>query len=167
MKTFFANFGVVVRAYIYLRMLGAPGLRDVSTGAVLNARYLQEKLKTDFWLKYDRPCMHEFVLSACRQKDECNVRAMDIAKMLLDMGFHPPTVYFPLIVEEALMIEPTETESLDTLDAFIDAMKEIARLAHDDPDKLWAAPTKMPVGRLDDVKAAREIDVKWTPEQSE
>ncbi len=166
-KTFFGNFGVVVRAYIYMRMLGADGLRNVSGGAVLNARYLQESLKSDYWLKYDRPCMHEFVLSACRQKDECGIRAIDIAKALLDMGFHPPTVYFPLIVPEALMIEPTETENVDTLDAFINAMREIARLAKDDPAYLQGAPRTMPVGRLDDVRAAREIDVKWTPRTSD
>jgi glycine dehydrogenase subunit 2 len=124
---------------------------------------LQENLKDDYWLKYDRPCMHEFVLSACRQKDERGVRAVDIAKQLLDMGFHPPTVYFPLIVPEALMIEPTETESVDTLDAFIDAMKEIALIARENPGLLHGAPRKMPVGRLDDVRAARQIDVKWKP----
>lgn len=167
MKTFLGNFGVVVRAFIYLTMLGAQGLKEVSGCAVLNARYLQENLKSSYLLKYDRPCMHEFVLSACVQKDECNVRAVDVAKQLLDMGFHPPTVYFPLIVPEALMIEPTETESLDTLNAFIDAMKEIARLAKEDPDYLLGAPRNMPVGRLNDVRAAREIDVKWTPPTSD
>ena len=167
MKTYLGNFGVVVRAFIYLAMLGAQGLKKVSGCAVLNARYLQENLKSDYLLKYDRPCMHEFVLSACVQKDECNVRAVDVAKQLLDMGFHPPTVYFPLIVPEALMIEPTETESLDTLNAFIDAMKEIARLAKEDPDYLFGAPRNMPVGRLNDVRAAREIDVKWTPPTSD
>ncbi len=167
MKSYFGNFGVILRAYIYLRMLGTDGLKKVSEGAVLNARYLMENLKNDYWLKYDRPCMHEFVLSACKQKDECGVRAVDIAKMLLDMGFHPPTVYFPLIVPEALMIEPTETESVDTLDSFIDAMREIARIAKADPDYLHGAPRKMPVRRLDDVLAARHIDVKWSPQVSE
>ena len=166
-KSFYGNFGVIVRAFIYLRMLGAAGLKKVSEGAVLNARYLMENLKADYWLKYDRPCMHEFVLSACRQKDECGVRAVDIAKQLLDMGYHPPTVYFPLIVPEALMIEPTETESVDTLDAFIGAMKEIARIAKEDPEFMHGAPRKMPVRRLDDVRAARQIDVKWTPRVSE
>jgi len=166
-KSFYGNFGVIVRAFIYLRMLGAAGLKKVSEGAVLNARYLMENLKGDYWLKYDRPCMHEFVLSACRQKDQCGVRALDIAKQLLDMGYHPPTVYFPLIVPEALMIEPTETESVDTLDMFIEAMKEIARIAKEDPEYLHGAPRKMPVRRLDDVRAARQIDVKWTPRVSE
>jgi len=167
MKTFLGNFGVIVRAFIYLSMLGPEGLKRVSGGAVLNARYLMENLKSDYWLKYDRPCMHEFVLSACLQKDECNVRAVDIAKQLLDMGYHPPTVYFPLIVSEALMIEPTETESVDMLDSFIDAMKEIARLAKEDPGFLHGAPRNTPVGRLDDVRAARQIDVKWTPQSSD
>ncbi len=152
---FYGNFGVILRAYAYILQLGREGLIRVSENAVLNARYLLEKLKPYYELPYDAPCMHEFVLSASRQK-ALGVRALDIAKALIDRGFHPPTVYFPLVVDEALMIEPTETESKEMLDAFADAMVEIARLAESDPDALHAAPVSTPVRRLDEVAAARK-----------
>ncbi|MCX7847303.1 MAG: aminomethyl-transferring glycine dehydrogenase subunit GcvPB [bacterium] len=153
---FYGNFGVLLRAYAYLRMLGAEGLREVSTHAVLNANYVRVKLREKYETPYDRMCMHECVISARRQERH-GVRALDIAKALLDRGFHAPTVYFPLIVHEALMIEPTETESKETLDAFIAAMEEIAELAETEPARLHAAPVTTPVGRLDEAAAAREM----------
>jgi len=153
---FYGNFGVVLRAYTYLRMLGFEGLREVSDHAVLNANYLRVKLRDMYDFPYDRMCMHECVCSASRQMKN-GVRALDIAKGLIDLGFHPPTVYFPLIVKEALMIEPTETESKETLDAFVEAMREIARQAEEAPEKLHAAPRTTPVGRLDEVAAAKEM----------
>ena len=155
MKAFYGNFGIFVRAYTYIRMLGAAGLREVSENAVLNANYLLARLKQVYPLPYDRVCMHEFVLSG-RLPDAPDVHTMDIAKRLLDFGFHPPTVYFPLIVPEALMIEPTETESKQTLDAFADAMIQIAQEAKAHPELLHGAPHVTPVARLDEVQAARQ-----------
>jgi glycine dehydrogenase subunit 2 len=160
---FHGNFGVVVKAYTYMIMMGAAGLKQASADAVLNANYLMERLKKSYTLNHDRLCKHEFVLSAVRQKKN-GVSAADIAKALLDYGFHPPTVYFPLIVEEALMVEPTETESKETLDRFAAAMEEIARLAEEDPARVTGAPHTTPVGRLDDVRAARHPRVRWTPD---
>ena len=157
---FHGNFGVMCKAYAYIRSLGAEGMKEVSEDAVLNANYLKEKLKPHYYLPYDRTCMHEVVFSGKRQKAE-GVRTVDIAKRLLDYGLHPPTVYFPLIVEEALMIEPTETESKQTLDTFIEAMKEIARDAGGNPEILHSAPHNTPVRRLDDVRAARNPDLRW------
>ncbi len=157
---FYGNFGVMIKAYAYIRFLGAEGLREVSENAVLNANYLKEKLKAYYYLPYDRPCMHEVVFSGKRQKAK-GVAAFDIAKRLLDYGFHPPTVYFPLIVDEALMIEPTETESKDTLDTYINAMKEIDRDAEENPEILHTAPHNTPVRRLDEVRAARQPDLRW------
>jgi len=157
---FYGNFGVMCKAYAYIRSLGAAGLKEVSENAVLNANYLKEKLKPYYYLPYDRTCMHEVVLSGRRQKAK-GVRTVDIAKRLLDYGLHPPTVYFPLIVDEALMIEPTETESKQTLDAFIEAMKEIARDVEENPEVLHTAPHNTPVRRLDDVRAARNPDLRW------
>ncbi len=151
---FYGNFGVIVRAYAYILQLGRQGLIEVSENAVLNARYLLQKLKGAYDVAYDAPCMHEFVMSASKQKAK-GVRALDVAKALIDRGIHPPTVYFPLVVDEALMIEPTETESKETLDEFVDAMLEIAKLAEDDPDALHEAPVSTPVRRLDEVSAAR------------
>lgn len=156
----YGNFGVMVKAYAYIRSLGAEGLREVSENAVLNANYLKEKLKAYYHLPYDRTCMHEVVFSGKKQKEK-GVKTLDIAKRLLDYGFHPPTVYFPLVVDEALMIEPTETESKATLDAYIDTMKKIAREAEEDPEILHTAPHNTPVRRLDEVKAAREPDLRW------
>ncbi|MBM4045786.1 MAG: glycine dehydrogenase subunit 2 [Planctomycetes bacterium] len=160
MRSFYGNIGVLVRAYCYLRSLGPDGLKEASQHAVLNARYLLSRLRPHFDLPYDSPCMHEFVLSASRQKQK-GVRALDIAKCLIDLGFHPPTIYFPLIVPEALMIEPTETESKETLDAFADALIQIAREAEESPDKVTTAPHVTPVSRLDEVKAARELKLRW------
>lgn len=159
-KAFHGNFGVMVKAYTYIRHLGAEGLKAVSENAVLNANYLMHHLKQDFYLPYDRICMHEFVLSGKWQK-EYGVTTLDIAKRLLDYGVHAPTVYFPLIVEEALMIEPTETESKATLDAFIAAMRTIAQEAKSNPEKLKSAPTLTPVARLDETKAARQPILKY------
>jgi glycine dehydrogenase subunit 2 len=157
---FHGNFGVMCKAYAYIRSLGAAGLKEVSENAVLNANYLKEKLKPYYHLPYDRTCMHEVVFSGRRQKAK-GVHTVDIAKRLLDYGLHPPTVYFPLIVDEALMIEPTETESKQTLDSFIEAMKEIARDAEENPEILHTAPHNTPVKRLDDVRAARNPDLRW------
>ncbi|MCA1822673.1 MAG: aminomethyl-transferring glycine dehydrogenase subunit GcvPB [Frankia sp.] len=157
------NFGIDVRAYAYLLANGGNGLRRVSERAVLNANYLLAQLKDAYELPYPGPVMHEFVLSARRQKREYGVRALDIAKALVDRRIHPMTVYFPLIVDEAMMIEPTETESLETLDEFIAVMREIAQIAATDPDTLHAAPVTTPVGRLDEARAARQLVVRWAP----
>jgi len=157
---FYGNFGVMVKAYAYIRSLGAEGLKEVSRDAVLNANYLKEKLKAYYYLPYDRTCMHEAVFSGKWQKAK-GIHTLDIAKRLLDYGLHPPTVYFPLIVEEALMTEPTETESKETLDAYINAMIEIAREANEDPDILHTAPHNTPARRLDDVRAVRQPDLRW------
>ena len=158
-KSFHGNFGVLVRAYTYIRMLGSRGLRAVAENAVLNANYLQARLKDTFPVPHgDRTCMHEFVAQG-KIAAAPDIRALDISKRLIDHGFHPPTNYFPLIVPEALMIEPTETESRETLDSFIDAMKTIAREAVSDPALLHDAPHDSPVRRLDEVKAAKELKV--------
>lgn len=161
-RSFWGSFGVLVRAYTYIRMLGLEGLRAVSENAVLNANYLLARLREAYDLPYDRRCLHEFVLSARRQKRH-GVRALDIAKRLIDFGFHPPTIYFPLIVEEALMIEPTETESKETLDAFAEAMLRIAREAEETPEVVKTAPHHTPVRRLDEVTAARRPNLRWRP----
>ena len=160
-KAFYGNFAVCVKAYTYIRMMGAEGLRQVSENAVLNANYLLSKLKGVYPLPYDRTCMHELVLSGQGMAE--GIHTMDIAKRLMDYGFHPPTVYFPLIVPEAIMIEPTETESIETLDAFAEAMLKIAEEAKENPDLLHQAPHTAPVSRLDDVRAARKLNLRWTP----
>ena len=159
-KTFYGHFGIFVRAYTYIRMLGAAGLLETSETAVLNANYLQAILKETYPLPYDRICMHEFVLQG-QVAGAPDVRAMDISKRLIDYGLHPPTNYFPLIVPEALMIEPTETESLRTLDAFVEAMERIAQEARENPALLHDAPTTAPTTRLDDVRAARNLVLRW------
>lgn len=161
-RSFYGNVGVCIKAYCYIRQLGADGLTEVSKNAVLNANYLLSRLKGTYDLPYDRACMHEFVLSASNLKGS-GVKARDIAKRLLDYGVHPPTVYFPLIVHEALMIEPTETESVETLDSFADAMLAIARECETDKEKVLGAPHKTVVGRLDEVIAARKPDLRWKP----
>lgn len=163
---FHGNVGMHVRAYTYIRMNGADGLRQVSEDAVLAANYLMARLRERYDVAYDRPCMHEFVLSATRQKQH-GVRAMDIAKRLLDFGLHPPTVYFPLIVPEALMIEPTETESLETLNAFVDAMLQIADEAEHNPELVQHAPHRTFYKRLDEVRANRELNLRWKPQTRE
>jgi glycine dehydrogenase subunit 2 len=160
---FYGNFGVLVRALAYITMLGRDGLTAVSERAVLNANYIRAKLRGHYDLPYDDgPCMHECVFSASRQLKN-GVHALDIAKFLIDRGFHPPTIYFPLIVKEALMIEPTETEGKETLDAFIGAMIEAAEMAEKDAEILHRAPRTMPVTRLDETRAAREINVCHAP----
>jgi len=154
---FYGNFSICLRAYAYILSLGGEGLTEVSENAVLNANYLMHKLKNAYSLPFDRTCMHEFVLSADKQSEK-GVHALDLAKALIDRGFHPPTIYFPLIVKEAMMIEPTETESKETLDAFCEAMLEIAELAENAPEKLQAAPTTTPVSRPDEVAAVKNMD---------
>ncbi len=156
MKSFHGHFGMMVRAYTYMRMHGGDGLRAVSQYAVLNANYLLKRLKDTYLLPYERICMHEFVLEG-RWPEVPDVHALDIAKRMMDYSLHPPTNYFPLIVHEALMIEPTETESKQTLDAFVDILLKIAEEAHTDPELLKTAPHITPVGRLDEVKAAKEL----------
>lgn len=156
----YGNFGSMIRSYLYIRSLGAGGLREVCENAVLNANYIKERLKADYYLPYDRKCMHEVVFSARWQKAK-GVAALDIAKRLIDLGFHPPTIYFPLIVSEALMIEPTESESKEVLDSFISAMLQIARETDENPDILHSAPHTTPVRRLDEVTAARKPDLRW------
>jgi glycine dehydrogenase subunit 2 len=142
--------------------LGANGLIQVSEFAVLNANYCRQVLKKYYELPYDRICMHEFVLSAEKQKVQ-GASALDISKYLIDCGYHPPTIYFPLIVHEALMIEPTETESKETLDLFMEKMIEAAKLCINDPKKLKDAPVTMPIKRLDETKAARDLNLRWKP----
>ena len=159
-RGFYGPFGVFVRSYAYIRSYG-PGLREMSEVAVLNANYLLARLKDAYDLPFDRLCMHEFVLSARTLKKEHGITALDVAKRLMDYGFHPPTIYFPLIVPEALMIEPTETEAKETLDAFADAMLEIARDAAERPDVIKEAPHERPVRRVDEVKAAKRAVVKY------
>ncbi|MDA8410992.1 MAG: aminomethyl-transferring glycine dehydrogenase subunit GcvPB [Treponema sp.] len=151
-KSFYGNFGVLVRAYAYVRMLGATGLRRLAENAVLNANYLKVKVEKSFKVKYPRRCMHEFVAMGDIAP---GIHTLDIAKRLIDYGFHPPTIYFPLIVPEAIMIEPTETEDKETLDAFAEVLAKIAEEAVTNPDLLHNAPTTTPVGRLDEVAAAR------------
>jgi glycine dehydrogenase subunit 2 len=155
---FFGNFGVMVKAYSYMIMLGREGLIEVSEQAVLNANYIKEKLKAYYDLPFDQTCMHEAVFSASKQVAN-GVHAIDIAKFLIDKGYHPPTVYFPLIVKEAIMIEPTETESKQTMDAFIAVMIEAAKQAESDPASFAAMPVSMPVTRLDETRAARSQTV--------
>jgi glycine dehydrogenase subunit 2 len=157
---FYGNFSVCLKAYAYILMLGAKGLISVAENAVLNANYLMHSLKDTFHVPFPRQCMHECVISAKNQA-AYGVSALDIAKALIDKGFHPPTVYFPLIVKEAMMIEPTETESKETLDAFISAMKALADRAASHPDEFHKAPLTTPIGRLDEVKAARDMDCAY------
>ncbi len=162
-KSFYGNFGILVRAYTYIRILGLAGLRATAENAVLNANYLLARTKGAYEAPYgDRYCKHEFVLSGNRQK-AYGVRTLDIAKRLIDYGVHPPTVYFPLIVPECLMVEPTESESLETLDAYAEALLAIAKEAETNPELLHHAPTISRVGRLDEVTAAREPRLRWKP----
>lgn len=156
LKAFHGHFGMMVRAYTYIAVHGPEGLRAIAEHAVLNANYLLARLRDTYQVPYDRICMHEFVLEG-RWPDVPEVHALDIAKRLMDYKFHPPTNYFPLIVHEALMIEPTETESLQTLDSFVEAMLKIAEEAHTQPELLKEAPHTTPFGRLDEVRAAKEL----------
>jgi glycine dehydrogenase subunit 2 len=159
-RSFYGNFSVMVRAYAYILSMGAAGLKSASENAVLNANYLMFKLKEFMKIEYDRICMHEFVAAGTPQKEQ-GVSALDIAKRMLDFGVHPPTIYFPLIVKEAMMFEPTESESMQTLDAFVEIMRGIIKEASENPDLLKTAPHNTPVGRLDDVKAARKPVLTW------
>lgn len=159
-RSCYGNFGMFVRAYTYIRSNGDAGLRAVSEDAVLAANYLRVKLHDVYDLPYDRLSKHEVVFSGRRQKREHGVTTLDIAKAILDEGIHPPTIYFPLIVEEAMMVEPTETESLETLDRFVDVMRDIAARAATDPESIKRAPTTTPVGRLDEAAAARRPDLR-------
>ncbi|UCG30624.1 MAG: aminomethyl-transferring glycine dehydrogenase subunit GcvPB [candidate division WOR-3 bacterium] len=159
-QTFYGNFLVMVRAYTYLRLVGAAGLRNISKSAILNANYVIQSLKDDYLLPYTDYCMHEGVLSG-RQLKESGLRTLDVAKRLLDYGLHAPTIYFPLIVSEALMIEPTDSESKETLDEFVNAMKKILEEAKEQPDLLRNAPHNTPVRRLDEVKAIKQLNIKW------
>lgn len=163
-KGFFGNFGVLVRAYAYILMMG-KNLKEASENAVLNANYLKEKLKSAYLLPFDEPCMHEFVLSGEKQHNESGVSTLNIAKALMDENTHPPTVYFPLIVHEAIMIEPTESETKEVLDDFVDVMLKIAQEAKNNPKKLISAPHTTPVKRLDETLAARKPNLKYSEEQ--
>lgn len=158
-KSFYGHFGMLVRAYTYILSYG-PQLKAVSEKAVLNANYMMHRLKEKYYLPIDQVCKHEFVLSGL-QEDILGISTLDIAKRLLDYGYHPPTIYFPLIVNEAMMIEPTETESVETLDSFIDALNRIADEAKENPELLKTAPHNTPVRRIDEAKAARNLIVKW------
>ncbi|WP_368985302.1 aminomethyl-transferring glycine dehydrogenase subunit GcvPB [Caldifermentibacillus hisashii] len=162
-KPFYGNFGINVRAYTYIRTMGPDGLRQVTENAVINANYMMRSLAPYYDLPYDRHCKHEFVISGRRQK-KLGVRTLDIAKRLLDFGFHPPTIYFPLNVEESVMIEPTETESKETLDAFIETMIQISKEAEENPEIVQEAPHTTVVGRLDETKAARKPILKYVRE---
>jgi len=165
LSAFMGNAGVLLRAYIYMRLLGRDGMRAVGEYATLNANYLLKRLMTaGFDAAYpERRASHEFIVTLKRQARELNVTAMDFAKRLLDHGFHAPTTYFPLLVPECLLIEPTETESKDTLDAFVAAMSQIQKEAEQEPGRVTSAPHTMPVRRLDDVRAARQLDLTWKP----
>jgi glycine dehydrogenase subunit 2 len=161
LRSFVGNTGVLVRAYAYIRAHGGSGLREVSDDAVLAANYLKHRLTGTYDLPYDRPCKHEFVASAATIKKRSGVRTLDIAKRLIDYGYHPPTIYFPLIVDEGMLIEPTETESVETLDAFADALIAIAGEASETPELVTSAPHAAPVRRLDEAMAARQPNLRW------
>lgn len=162
-KPYYGNFGINVRAYTYIRTMGPDGLKAVTEYAVLNANYMMRRLAEYYDLPFDRHCKHEFVLSGKRQK-KLGVRTLDIAKRLLDFGYHPPTIYFPLNVEECIMIEPTETESKETLDEFIEAMIQIAKEAEENPEIVQEAPHTTVIGRLDETMAARKPILRYQPE---
>lgn len=158
LQAFYGNFSILVRAYSYIKIIGREGLMDISTNAILNANYIRKRLESYYFIPFNRPCMHEFVLSVKRLKTK-GLHAWDLAKRLIDYGIYPPTVNFPLIVEEAMMIEPTETESKETLDRFCDAMIAIAKEVDQYPELIKKAPHTRPIGRLDEVRAARNLDV--------
>ena len=160
MRGFYGNLSVVVRAYAYIRALGLDGLREAARAAVLNANYLRARLSKTFEIPYNDHCMHEFVISMKEQK-KMGAKALDFAKALIDCSIHPPTIYFPLIVHEAMMIEPTETESRETLDRFADILEELNRKAQSEPEALANAPVTTPVSRLDELAAARTPILSW------
>jgi len=161
-RSFFGNFGVLVRAYTYMVSLGADGLEEVSRMALLNANYIRKRLEKFYAIAYDEPCMHECIFTDRIQQKQ-GVSTLDIAKRLLDYGCHPPTIYFPLVVHGALMIEPTETETPETLDEFVDAMIAIAQEAQENPQLVKTAPHTTPVARLDEARAARKPVLRWQP----
>ncbi len=163
---FHGNFGVLVRALTYIKSLGAEGLRAISENAVVNANYVLARLRGAYRLPYARPCMHEVVFSGSKQRAESGVKTLDIAKRLIDYGYHPPTIYFPLIVDEALMIEPTESEGMESVDAFCEAMLAIAREAEEDPELVKGAPYSAPLRRLDEATAARKPVLRWRADGS-
>jgi len=164
-RSFYGNFGMLVRALTYILAMGGDGLTQASQDAVLAANYVRSSLEGVLDFPQPPPCKHEFVASARNLPN--GMRALDLAKGLLERGFYAPTIYFPLIVPEAVMVEPTETESKATLDAFTDAVREIVQLAQDDPDRLHKEPTSLPVGRLDEVAAARNPVLRWRPEAAD
>ena len=163
LRSFHGNFGMMVRAYVYLREMGAAGLTAATELAVLNANYLRARLGEAWHVAYDETCMHEVVISDKHLK-ETGVTTMDVAKRLMDFGFHPPTVYFPLVIKGAMLIEPTETESRQTLDQFVDAMKAISDEAQSDPEHVKAAPHLTRLDRLDEARAARKPVLRWQRE---
>ncbi len=160
LRAYYGNFGAIIRSYGYIKALGKEGLRAAAEHAILNANYLKARLSETFEVPYDGFCMHEFVMSAGRQKKK-GVRALDIAKRLLDFGIHAPTVYFPLVVDEAMMVEPTETESKETLDEFVRALETIDKEIHEDPKKVLDAPHTTPISRIDEVTAARQPNLRY------
>lgn len=164
-RSFFGNFGVLVRAYSYIVSLGADGLAEVSRMALLNANYVRKRLEKFYDIAYEDPCMHECVFTDRFQQKQ-GVSTLDIAKRLLDYGFHPPTIYFPLVVHGALMIEPTETETPEALDEFIEAMIAIAREARENPQLVKTAPHTTPVSRMDEARAARKPVLRWDPQRT-
>jgi glycine dehydrogenase subunit 2 len=164
-RSFFGNFGVLVRAYAYILSLGGDGLEEASRMALLNANYIRKKLEKSYHLAFNEPCMHECIFTD-RIQQRNGVSTLDIAKRLLDYGYHPPTIYFPLVVSGALMIEPTETETPETLDGFIEAMLAIAQEAKSDPERVKSAPHSTPVKRLDEARAARKPVLRWQPRSS-
>jgi len=159
-KAFYGNFGIILRAYAYIRALGPEGLKKATEYAVLNANYIKKRLSDYYYLPYETPSMHECVFTDKRQEEK-GVTTMDIAKRLIDYGFHPPTVYFPLVVHGAIMIEPTESESKHSLDRFIEAMMGIAKEAEENPELLKEAPTLSPIRRADEVKAAKDLRLRY------
>jgi glycine dehydrogenase subunit 2 len=163
LRSFNGQFGMIVRAYTYIRELGADGLKQVSDLAVLNANYLAALLRSHYPLAFDRTCMHEAVFTDSELEKHTGVKTLDVAKRLIDYGFHPPTVYFPLVVKGALMIEPTETESKETIEAFADAMIRIKEEAEKEPELVKSAPHWSRVGRLDEARAARKPTLRWRP----
>ena len=160
-KTFYGNFDVVIKALTYVLSLGKQGIPDAAKCAVLNANYMMARLKTKFDMAYDEICMHEFVMCLVRLHDETGCSALDVAKGMLDFGLHPPTMYFPLIVHEALMVEPTETESKQTLDEAVEGFLKVYKQAIEEGEKLHQAPYATPIRRLDEVQAARKPILRW------
>ena len=165
MRSFQGQFGMFVRAYTYIRELGESGLKAVSDLAVLNANYLAALLKPHYRLAFDRTCMHEAVFTDSDLEKRTGVKTLEVAKRLIDYGFHPPTVYFPLVVKGALMIEPTETESKETIESFVEAMVRIKEEAEREPDLVKAAPHASRIGRLDEARAARKPILRWRPKE--